>query len=372
MAINVKKKQGSALGTHLSQLEKVWQKIVPQAKKEGETLFDTFTNRIGIDLGTATTVAHLDGKGVILREPTLVAVNKRTEQVVAVGKKARIMFGRTPEHIEVIQPVQQGVIYDYEVTEQLFEYIFRRAQDISPKIFGPIVVVGVPCRTSQMEIHAVQDAVIDAGARRAYMVHEPFAAAIGMDLPIESERASMIIDVGGGTSDVMIIAGGEIVANESIRIAGDAFDAAITTGLKKEKQMTIGERTAEDLKVATMQSAKDKKIFSVQGRNIINGLPLEIDVSLDEILNFINPCLEKIAAHIKQFVEKASPEILTDLKKNNIYFVGGGPSVHTFSKKIEEVLNLHITVPENPTAVVGTGTAIIARDPARYSKYFLS
>ena len=336
------------------------------------SFFNSLGNRVGIDLGTATTVVYINGKGIVMREPTLVAINKRTEQVIAMGKKARVMIGRTPEHIEVVQPVQQGVINDYEVTEQLFEHIFRKVQDTSPKIFSPTVAIGVPCRTSQTEINAVRDAVIDAGARQVDIVYEPFAAAVGMDLPLHSETAAMVIDIGGGTSDVMILAGGEIIASDSIRVAGDTFDTAIVENLKKKKQIIIGERTAEDLKVATMQSAKEQKIFSVQGRDSNSGLPLEVEVSFDEIAEFIAPCLEEIAEHISAFVGQSSPEVQADLKNNNTYFVGGGPAVHTFPKKIEDVLNLGVVVPENPTSVVARGTALIAQNSKQYKKYFLS
>ena len=335
-------------------------------------LIGSLVNRVGVDLGTATTVVYVSGKGVVMREPTLVAVNRRTDQVVAVGRRARVMIGRTPDHIEVIQPVQQGVIYDYEVAAQLFEYIFRKVQDASPKILNPLVTVGVPCCTSPTEINAVRDAVVDAGARQVGVVYEPFAAAIGMSLPLDSETATMIIDVGGGTSDMMILAGGEIIASDSIRLAGDTFDEAIVTGLQEKKQIIIGGRTAEDLKVATMQSAKEQRVFSVQGRNSASGLPLEVEVSFDEIVELIVPCLDQISEHVSSFVGQSSPEVQADLKNNNIYFVGGGPAVHAFPDRIEHMLNLRIVVPEGPTSVVARGTALIAEDPDQYEKYFLS
>ena len=332
----------------------------------------SFGNQVGIDLGTATTVVFVGDKGVVMQEPTLVAVNRRTDQVVAMGRRARQMVGRTPEHIEVIQPIQLGVINDYEITEQLFEHIFRKVQDASPKVLSPSVTIGVPCRTSQAEINAVRDAVVDAGARQVDIVYEPFAAAVGINLPLKSETAAMVIDIGGGTSDAMILAGGEIVASDSIRVAGDAFDTAIVEGLKSKKQIIIGGRTAEDLKIATMQSAKEQKVFSVQGRSNSTGLPLEVEVSFDEIVQFLEPCLKKIAEYIGVFVGQSSPEVQTDLKNNNIYFVGGGPAVHAFPRKIEEILNLQVTVPEDPTGLVARGTAMIAQNPEEYKKYFLN
>ena len=382
-----KKKEG-AVTDAVSRVKKMVGRVVPTRKRDGEIperemtgnreekklpfFTDSFANRIGVDLGTATTVVYVDGKGVILREPTLVSVNKQTDQIVAVGRKARMMVGRTPKHIEVIQPVQQGVISDYEVTEQLFEYIFRRVQDVSPKIFGPTVIIGIPCRASQTEVNAVRDAAVDAGARQVYIVNEPLAAAIGIDVPLGSEEAVMVVDVGGGTSDAMILAAGEVVSSDSIRLAGDAFDAAILEGLRHKRRLTIGIRTAEDLKVATMQSAGERKTFSVQGRNTANGLPMEVEVTFEEILDFITPCIEEIAEYIGTFVRTTSPEILADLKNNNIYFVGGGPAVYTFSKKIERALNLSIIVPDGPMTAVARGTAIIARNPDHYKKYFLS
>ena len=329
------------------------------------------SNHIGVDLGTATTVVYAEGKGVVLMEPTLVAVNKKTEHVVAVGKRARVMIGRTPEHITVIQPVQQGVVYDYEVTEQLFEYIFRKVQDVSPKFLGPTVIVGVPCCTTQTEINAVKDAATDAGARRVHVVYEPFAAAVGLGLSLRGETSSMVVDVGGGTSDAMIIVGGEIVASDSIRIAGNAFDAAIENGLRERMRLLVGKRTAEDLKMAIMQSTVERRVFRVQGRSVMNGLPLEIEVSFDEVLDFIEPCLEKIVDHINTFIRSVSPEVLADLQNNHIYFVGGGPAVRSFSERMEMALNLKMVVPENPTTVVAAGTAIIARNPGQYTKYFL-
>ena len=341
-----------------------------EAKKRF-SLSSVFSNHVGVDLGTATTVVYVEGKGVILTEPTLVAVNKKTEHVVAVGKKARVMIGRTPEHIAVIQPVQQGVVYDYEVTEQLFEYIFRKVQDVSPKILGPTVIVGVPCCTTQTEINAVKDAAIDAGARRVHVVYEPFAAAIGLGLSLRGETSSMVVDVGGGTSDAMIIVGGEIVASDSIRIAGNAFDAAIENGLRERMRLLVGKRTAEDLKMAIMQSTVEKRVFRVQGRSVANGLPLEIEISFDEVIDFITPCLEEIVEYINVFIRNVSPEVLADLQNNHIYFVGGGPAVRSFSEKMELSLNLKMVVPENPTTVVAAGTAIIARNPGRYTKYFL-
>ena len=342
------------------------------SKKKGGALFGSLGNQVGIDLGTATTVVYVSGKGVVMREPTLVAVNKRTDQVVAIGKRARQMIGRTPEYIDVIQPVQLGVINDYEITEQLFEHIFRKVQDALPKIFSPSVIIGVPCRTSQAEINAVRDAVVDAGARRVGIVYEPFAAAVGIDLPLLSETAVMVIDIGGGTSDTMILAGGEIVSSDSIRVAGDAFDSAIVEGLKERKHIVIGDRTAEDLKVAMMQSAKEQKVFSVQGRSSSTGLPMEIEVSFEEVVQILEPYLEKIAEYIGTFVGQSSPEVQADLKNNNIYFVGGGPAVHAFPKKIEDMLNLRVVVPENATGLVARGTAVIAQNPDRYEKYFLA
>lgn len=338
----------------------------------GSSILDTFTNQIGIDLGTATTVVYVENRGVIMREPTLVAVNTKTNQVVSIGKKARIMTGRTPPHISVVQPIQRGVIDDYEVTEQIFSYVFRRVQELSPKILGPAVAVGTPCKTSQTEINAVRDAAMDAGARRVHIVYEPFAAAVGMDLDLENSEAFMVIDVGGGTSDSMVFAGGEIVASDSIRIAGNAFDTAIMEGLRETKSLIVGARVAEDLKVAIMQSAEEQTSFRVQGRNTKNGLPLEVEVSFDEVIGYITPHMEQIAEHIRVFVERSSPEVLADLKSGGVYFVGGGPSVYTFSKKIEEVINLQVTVPENPLVAVARGTATIAKHVDRYQKYLLA
>ena len=345
--------------------------VASEQSAEKKTITNLLSNRIGIDLGTATTVVYLEGKGVILSEPTLVAVNKKTEQVIAVGKRARVMVGRTPDYIEVVQPVQKGVVYDYEVTEQLFEYIFRTAQESAPKILGPEVVIGVPCCTTQTEINAVRDAAVDAGARRVHIVYEPLAAAVGLGFSLQEETSHMVVDVGGGTSDAMILVGGEIIASDSIRIAGNAFDVAIMNGLREVRHMVVGIRTAEDLKVAIMQSAVERKIFRVQGRSVTNNLPMEIEVTFDEVLSFIAPCVDEIILHINAFMQNVSPEVLADLQNNAILFVGGGPLIHSFAQKMEASLNLTIIIPDNPTIAVARGTIAIARNPEQYEKYYL-
>ena len=340
-------------------------------KNDTKSVFDYFSNSIGIDLGTATTVVYVEGRGTIMHEPTLVAVNTRTKQVVAIGRNARVMIGRTPEHIVVEQPIQKGVVFNYEITEQIFEYIFREVQDEIPKIFGPRVTIGIPCQTTQTEISALKDAALDAGAREINIVYEPLAAAIGIGGLLERDSASMIIDIGGGTSDTIVIASAEIIASNSLRIAGNAFDKNILEGLKNYKNLLVGDRTAEDLKIAIMSNAKERGVFSVQGRNATDGLPLDVEVEFEEILNYIKPSMEKIADNLQKFIETISPEILSDLKNSKIYFVGGGPLIYTFAKLIENKINLSLESPEDNMTLVAKGTSIIAKNSENYKKYFL-
>lgn len=335
------------------------------------SFFDSFSNKIGIDLGTASTVVSVDGSGVVIHEPTLVAINKKTQQIIAIGKNARVMIGRTPEHISVERPLQDGVVFNYEIAEQMLEYIFREVQAKNPKILGPNVTIGVPCQTTQTEISAVKDAALDAGAREVNIVYEPFAAAVGIGGIMKKDSASMVIDVGGGTSDAIVIASGEIIATGSLRLAGSTFDKNILNGLKEYKNLLVGERTAEDLKMATMSTARDGGVFSVHGRNATVGLPLEVEVEFEEVLSYIKPSMETIAQHLKDFIETISPEILADLKNGKVYFVGGGPFINTFSKIIGDKINLMLETPEDHMVVVAKGASQIAKNSEEYQKYFL-
>lgn len=359
----------------LNEIERLKTSKTSASDNKGFTFIDFilnfFTNKVGIDLGTVTTVVFVQGKGIVFKEPTLVSVNKTTEQITAIGEGARISIGRTPEYISIIQPIKNGVVSDYEITVQLFEHLFKKVQDSFPKLLGPSVVVGIPCKTSQVEISAIREAALEAGAYKVDIVYEPLAAAIGIDLALNTPEAKMVIDVGGGTSDMLIISNEEIVDTDSIQIAGDSFDNAIIEGLENDKDLIVGIKTAEDIKISTMNAEDDKSFFRVQGTNTQSGLPHEVEISLSEIISYIEPKLDEVADFIVDFVERSTSDIHADLKNSNIYFVGGGALVKTFAKKISNKLNLELMIPEDAILAVSKGTSIIANEPNKYKKYFL-
>ena len=344
------------------------------SKVELPGLSFNFSNPIGIDLGTSTTIAAKEGErdSIFFTQPTLVAINRKTDQVVAIGKRAREMLDRTPPHIEVIRPIREGVVHHYDVALELFKYIFRKAQRLTPKLFGPRVVVGIPCCAQPTKIDSITDAAKDAGASAVYVVDEPLAATVGIGLPLSSESAKMVVDVGGGTSDILVFASNEVIASHSIQIGGEAFDSAIVESLKKWKNLSIGLRTAEDLKKTVMNSHNSGATYTIHGTNTMTQLPLETVVTEDEILDYITPSLDEIVQNMRVFMEGLSPEVQADLKRDTVYFVGGGQMIYTFSGQIERGLNIKITVPKDPITSVARGALVIAKDPEKYSKYFLN
>ena len=328
-------------------------------------------NSIGLDLGTAITVAYVDKVGLLWNEPTLISINTTRNQIVSIGRRARIMLGRTPEHYRVVQPIIEGVISEYEIATHYISSVLKTVQNSNPKLLNPTVVVGIPCDSQPSEINAIKDAVIEAGARAVYIVYEPLGAAVGIGGLLETDKASMIIDIGGGTSDVIIIASGEIISKTTIRIAGNIFDKSIQESLESEKDLHVGIRTAENLKMAIMSGKSINNEIKVQGRGTQDGLPLELDITLAEVLRYIKPDMEEIVSHIKEFVSGISAEILTDFNDKNVYFVGGGPLIDSFGEMISKHTSLKLTIPSNHKTLSAMGNAEIASDPEKYKKYFI-
>ena len=341
----------------------------PLVKKN---FFSILSNKIGIDFGTATTYVYLDGKGIIFSEPSYVILNKKTKIIEIIGKKAHEMLGRTPEHLEVVHPMKNGVIADFEVSEQFIKNFLTKAEEISPKILPPVVVVGVPSDVGIVDAESVKDAVINAGAREVYIVYEPIAAALGLNLPIEKERAHMIIDVGGGTSDTVVLASNGIVASSSLTVAGDKCNEYIQKKMKSEKCINIGLRTAEILKVSVFSEQKNAKTkFRVHGIDTSSGLPISILIESKDIFSFIEKPLKDIIISVKEFVKQLPTEIAGDLVLSGTYLVGGGALIPGFSKKLSDAIGIKINVPENPIRAVVEGTIKIARNPKKYSHFFV-
>lgn len=330
-------------------------------------MFSFGTHNIGIDLGTANTLVYIEGKGVVLREPSVVARNMKTNEIVAVGEAAKEMLGRTPESIKTIRPMRDGVIADYETTVAMLKYYLEKS--MGGRITGkPYVTIGVPSGVTAVERRAVKDAAKVAGARDAFVIEEPFAAAIGAGLPVMEPTGSMVADLGGGTSDIATISLGGIVSSRSIRMAGDKLDEAIMTYIRQHFSILIGEQTAERLKTeigsADIEAAKRMPGSTARGRDLVTGLPKTVEVPAVDIAMAISDVVAEIIVAIKETLEETSPEIAADVIDHGIVLTGGGALL----KNIDEVISRETQVPVFIAAepldavVIGTGEALKSID----------
>lgn len=320
-------------------------------------MFISVGNDMGIDLGTATVLVFIKGKGVILQEPSVVAIDRNTNKVLAVGEDARQMIGRTPGNIVAIRPLRDGVISDYDVTEKMLKHFIKKACGVS-RISAPKVVICVPCEATEVEKRAVKDAAINAGAKKVSLIEEPLAAAIGAGIDITKASGSMIIDIGGGTADLAVISLGGMVVRQSIKVAGDKFDEAIVKYIRKEHKLMIGERTAEDLKINIGCAYKKPQEVSmdIRGRDLITGLPKTITVTSEEMRAALQETVNAIAYCAHSVLEKTPPELSADIYEMGITMTGGGSLLDGLNKLIEEVTHVPVTVAENPISCVAMGT----------------
>lgn len=325
-------------------------------------------NDVGIDLGTANTLVYIRGKGVILNEPSVVAVNQKTGQVVAVGTEAKNMLGRTPPHIVAVRPIVDGVISDFEVTEEMIHYLLNKASQVSNKILGPRVVIGVPSGITNVETRAVRDATRNAGASEVHIVEEPMAAAIGMHLPIFDPAGSMVIDLGGGTADIAIISLGGVVSSKNVRIAGDKLNNDIISYIRSEFKIIIGEKTAETIKIAVtaLTSEEGPLETSARGRDIITGLPKEVVVTDSDVREAISRSVEKLVIATKEVLEITPPEIISDVMNRGIHLAGGGALIKGFAKILEEEVKMPVYIADDPLTCVVRGTGVILEDLNKY------
>ena len=352
----------------------MWRDGTLWLRRTKDSFLSVFSNDIGIDLGTANTLVYVKGRGIVIHEPSIVAMNTKTGQVVAVGVQAKEMLGRTPAHIQAIQPVIDGVISDFEITAEMLAYLINKAQAGRTKLLGPRVVVGVPSGITSVEVRAVRDAAKAAGAREVHIVEEPMAAAIGIELPIHEPQGSMVIDIGGGTTDVGVISLGGLVNARNIRIAGDRFNADIVAHVRNEHKMLIGEKSAEETKVAVSSVAPGRQSLEVivRGRDLVTGLPREVVVSDHDVRNAIGHSVEELVDAIKEVLETTPPELLSDVMQGGIQLAGGGALIRGLPDFLARSLGVPVVVAPDPLTAVVRGTSVILGDLERYRDTLLS
>ena len=338
-------------------------------------LMGLFSLDIGIDLGTANTLVNVHGKGIVINEPSWVTIEKRSRKPLAIGSRAKEMVGRTPANVIAIRPLRDGVISEFEITQAMLGYFIGKAhqQTIVP-LPRPRVVVGIPSGATEVEKRAVLDASMAAGAREVHLIEEPRAAALGAGLPISEVRGTMIVDIGGGTTEVALMSTGGIVVSRSLRVAGDELDQDIITYIRNKYNLFIGERMAEQVKVAigSAYPLTTEKTMTVRGRNLVTGLPEAIEVSSVEIREAISGSIQVIVDTIKDALDEAPPEIVADLIESGICLAGGGAQLQGLVERLSDELNLRVWVAEDPMTCVARGAGIILENLDTYRDFLVS
>lgn len=311
---------------------------------------------IGIDLGTANVLVYIKGKGIVLQEPSVVAIDKDTDQILAVGDEARRMLGRTPGNIVAIRPLRQGVISDYTVTEKMLKYFINKV--VGKRLIKPRIAVCVPSGVTEVERRAVEDATQQAGARKVEIIEEPIAAAIGAGVDIAKACGSMVVDIGGGTSDIAVISLGGTVVSKSIKTAGDNFDEAIVRYMRKKHNLLIGERTAEDLKITlgTAFKRENDESKDVRGRNLVTGLPVTLEVKWQEMEEAVREPVNNIVEAVHSVLEKTPPELAADISDRGIIMTGGGSLLHGLDQLLQHKIGIKVFVADEATSCVAIGT----------------
>ena len=324
------------------------------------SFFNNMSDDMGIDLGTANTLVHCKEKGIIIREPSVVAVEVDTNEVLAIGAEAKRMIGRTPGNIVAIRPMKDGVIADYEITQSMLKHFIKKAMG-SRSFVRPRILVGVPSGVTEVEKRAVIDATIEAGAREAYLIEEPMAAAIGAGLPVQEATGSMVVDIGGGTSEVAVISLGGIVSWKTIKTAGDSYDEAIGSYLRKKYGIQSGRHNAESLKlkIGTVQKRSDPKKEIISGRNSVSGMPCSSYVTDEDVKNALVPKIAEVIDAISYVLEQTPPELSSDILKSGIVLTGGGALLDGLSSVICNSLNIPVRIADNPLECVAIGAGLI-------------
>ncbi|MDI6883432.1 MAG: rod shape-determining protein [Patescibacteria group bacterium] len=325
-------------------------------------LFSHFTEDIAIDLGTANSLVYVRGKGIVINEPSVVALNEKTGQILAIGEEARKMVGRTPAYIKAIRPLQRGVVSDFEVTEQMLKYFIDK---VHRRKFIPLslprVIIGIPSAVTEVERKAVEDAARGAGAREVYLIEEPIAAAIGARLPIQEPKGNFLIDIGGGTTEIAVISLGGIVCSRSLPIAGDKLSEDIIQYVQQRYKVLVGERSAEEVKISIGEAVplKERKEAPLRGRNLVTGLPEEIIVTSEDIRKAMENSISQIVEQVKATIEVTPPELLADIMKEGIQLVGGGSLLRGLDILLSEVTKMPVKIIEDPMTAVVRGGGIV-------------
>ncbi|MFA6338930.1 MAG: rod shape-determining protein [Candidatus Paceibacterota bacterium] len=331
------------------------------------------SNDLGIDLGTANTLVYLSGKGIVMNEPSVVAVNQKTGQVVAVGSQAKQMLGRTPAHIAAVRPLVDGVISDFEITEEMLAYLIKNAQINSPKMLGPRVVIGVPSGVTNVERRAVRDAALNAGSREVFIVEQPMAGAIGIRLPVNDPVGSMIVDIGGGTTDIAVISLGGIVSAKNLRIAGDKLNNDIASYIRSEFKILIGEKTAENIKIAIGAVIPGESFLeaSVRGRDLITGLPREVIITDADVREAISQSIDTLVESVKEVIERTPPEIISDVMHRGVHLVGGGALIKGLDVLLQDYLKIPVHVDSDPLTAIARGTGIVLENLPEFEEVLI-
>ncbi len=328
-----------------------------------------FANDMGIDLGTASTLVFVKGKGILLREPSVVAIDKNTNMVLAVGDDAKKMIGRTPANIVAVRPLRNGVIADFEITQEMIRHFIRKVRQ-DRTLIRPRVVIGVPSGITGVEKRAVKEAAEQAGAREVFLIEEPMAAAIGAEIPVHEAAGSMIVDIGGGTTEVAVISLGGMVISNSLRVAGDAMDEAIVQYIKRKYNLTIGERTAEEVKIriGSIYPQEKEESMEVKGRSLKTGLPETVEIVSDEIRGALSDTVRMIIEMVKSTLEQTPPELSADIIERGIVLAGGSSLLRGIDKLLSEETGLPVHIAEDPLTCVVKGTGKYLEELDRISK----
>ncbi len=333
-----------------------------------------FSLDIGIDLGTANTLVNVRGKGIVVNEPSWVAIDKRTRKPQRVGLQAKEMVGRTPQNVLAIRPMRDGVISEFEITQAMLEYFIYKAhqQSIVP-LPRPRVVVGIPSGATEVEKRAVFDASMAAGAREVYLIEEPSAAALGAGLPVLEVRGSMIVDIGGGTTEVAVISMGGIVVSRSLRVAGDEMDQDIISYLRNKYNLLIGELMAEQIKmtVGSAYPLQSEKTMTIRGRNLVTGLPESLEISSVEVREALSNSVRVIIDTIKDALDEVPPEIVSDLLETGVCLAGGGALLQGLAERLSDELHLRVWIAEDPMTCVARGAGLVLENLDEYARFLV-
>lgn len=345
-----------------------------EGKKGYKSLFGfgKMTKDMGIDLGTANTLVYIKGQGIVVREPSVVAIRDDSKQVLAVGEEAKRMIGRTPGNIVAIRPMKDGVIADFDVTQSMLSYFIQKAA-AKKGVVSPRIAICVPFGVTEVEKRAIEEAARQAGAKDAFLIEEPMAAAIGAGLRIEEPEGNMVVDIGGGTSEIAIISLGGIVTAKSIRLGGDELDEAIVSYVKKEYSLMIGERTAENVKITIGSAYKEGEEveMEIRGRDLITGLPKTMQISSSEVRDALREPVNSIVDGIKSTLEKTPPELASDIMENGIMLTGGGALLKGLDKLVKEETGMPVKIAENPLDCVAIGTGKSVEDAEIFEKVLM-